>query len=169
MPYRFPLLLAALVLVVTGCDSNGSDSDLERIQGRYQLEALTFDPATQALPDADVGARLDAANTELQVFGDGEAQLVIFPADGGRSRRVGLTVDARSTRAIFEAVTEDDRNDLGLYLLPSEFTLSYSGERPTVLEGELGLTGVNLEAFDPNTYQDQRSNRGTLTVRFRRP
>ena len=168
MPHRFSLLLAAFVLVVTGCDSNGSASNLERIQGRYQLETLTFDPATQALPDADVGARLDASNTELQIFGDGDAQLVIFPSEG-RSRRVGLRVDARSTRATFEAVTDDDRDDLDTVLLPSEFSLTFQGERPTVLEGDLSLTGVNLEAFDPDTYQDQRSNRGTLRVRFTRP
>ena len=168
MPYRF-LLLAAFALLTTGCDSGGSDSALERIQGRYALDLLSFDPATQALPDADVGARLDAGNTELQVFGDGDAQIIVFPAGGGRSSLISLRVEANSRRATFEAVTENDRDDLDEILLPSEFSLSYEGERPTVLEGALDLTGVNLEAFDPNTYRDQRSNRGTLTVRFRRP
>lgn len=169
MPHRPLLLLAAFALLATGCDSDGGDTDLERIQGRYALDLLSFDPATQALPDADVGSRLDADNTELQVFGDGDAQMVVFPAGGGASRLIRLRVEATSRRATFEAFTEDDREDLARYLLPPEFSLSYEGDRPNVLEASINLTGVDLEAFDPGTYQDQRSNRGTLNVRFRRP
>ncbi|MGB3541910.1 hypothetical protein [Rubrivirga sp.] len=169
MLHRPLLLLAAFALFTTGCDSGGSDSALERIQGRYSLDALSFDPSTPALPEADVGARLDANDTELQVFGDGDAQIIVFPAGGGRSSLISLRVEANSRRATFEAVTENDRDDLDQLLLPSEFSLDYEGERPTVLEGQLNLTGIDLESFDPDTYRDQRSNRGTLLVRFRRP
>ena len=51
--------IALAVAVFTGCDSNNPGRDLGIVDGVYSLEELTFDPVTQSLPTADVGARLD--------------------------------------------------------------------------------------------------------------
>lgn len=170
MTLRSRIALALLVVALVGCDSNGDADNLRRLEGIYTLDTLIFDPATQALPDANVGAQLDLAATRLEIFGDdNEALFRVQFRDGRGSRRINLLIDPASTRASLEAITEDDRDDLADLFLPPEFTLAYEGETPRQLEATISLTGINLEAFDPSTYQDQRSNRGTLTVRFVRP
>jgi len=163
--------LAFFALALAGCDSSNPGRDLAAVDGIYALEVLTFDPVTQGLPTADVGARLDRPNSTLEIFGgDGDALFRIRYLDGllGTSR-VNFTVGAAGGRVALEATDTGDRDDLAAILLPPSFALTYDGNSPRVLEGTFDLSGVNLEAFDPATYQDQRSNRGTLTVRFRRP
>lgn len=164
--------LALFALALVGCDSSNPGRDLDAVDGVYTLETLTFDPVTQGLPTADVGARLDqtTTGTTLEVFGgDGEAVLRIRQLGGTGAQRVVFDAAASRGRLSLAAEDEEDEEDLASVLLPPEFALSYDGDSPRVLEGSFDLSGVNLEAFDSSVYQDQRSNRGTLTVRFRRP
>ena len=162
--------LALVLLALAGCDSSNPGRDLDLIQGVYAVEALSFDPVTEGLPTADVAARLDADNSTLEVFGDDEVSLlrIRYRAATG-SRRVDLRTTASRGRATFEAIEDDDAQDLAALFLPRSFALTYDGDSPRLLQGSFERTGVNLEAFDPSLYQDQRSVRGTLTVRLRRP
>lgn len=163
--------LLALVLAFaafTGCDSNNPGRDLDLVDGIYTLEELTFDPTTQSLPTANLGELIDDSGTTLEIFGgDGEAQMVVRYETGRPSSRIELEVGATRGRASFEAVTQDDVDDLADIFLPEQFVLNYD-DQANVLEATFTRTGVNLEAFDPDVYRDQRNNRGTLTVRFRR-
>ena len=162
--------LALFALALAGCDSNNPGRDLSLIEGVYTVEALTFDPVTDALPDADVGARLDPSGTSLEVFGEDETSLLrVRYRDATGSRRVDLRTTASRGRATFEALDDADEADLAALFLPRQFTLTYDGDSPRLLSGTFDRSGVNLEAFDPSRYQDQRSVRGTLVVRFRRP
>ncbi|WP_412068819.1 hypothetical protein [Rubrivirga sp. IMCC43871] len=167
---RCALLAVVLAfLAFSGCDSNNPGRDLALIDGVYSLEALTFDPVTQGLPTADLGARLDLAGTSLEIFGADDQALLRIRYPDAPTRRVDLSVTAARGRATFTGVTQEDRDDLADLFLPAEFVLTYEGESPRVLANTFERTGVDLQAFDPTLYQDQRSNRGTLTVRFRRP
>lgn len=162
--------LALVLLALAGCDSNNPSRDLDLIEGVYALEELIFDPVTTGLPNANVGARLDLANTTLEIFGNDETSLLRVRERGAAgNRRIDLRTTAARGRATFEAVSDDDRDDLARLFLPRSFTLVYDGDRPRLLTGEFRQSGVNLEAFDPSVYQEQRSNSGTLTVAFRRP
>ena len=161
---------ALALLVLAGCDSSNPGRDLGLIEGVYAIEALSFDPVTAGLPDADVAARLDLAGSTLEIFGDDETSLLrVRYLDATNSRRVDLQTTASRGRVTFEAVTDDDVRDLAALFLPRSFALTYDGDSPRVLSGTFEQSGVNLEAFDESIYQDQRSNRGTLTVRLRRP
>ena len=163
--YRLAAL--ALLLVTAGCDSG--DDDLSRVEGSYGLETLTFDPSTTGLDDADVAARLDLTATAVEIFSDGDPSLLrVRYLDNTGSRRVNLRTTVSGDRVRFEAVEDDDREDLAALLLPSTFTLEFAGDNPRVLEGTFSVTGVNLEAFDPTLYEDQVGNRGTIEVSFRR-
>ncbi len=167
---RCALLAVVLaVLAFSGCDSNNPGRDLALIDGVYTLEELTFDPVTQGLPTADLGARLDLPGTTLEVFGGDDEALLRIRYPDAPTQRIDLTVTASRGRATFRAITEEDRTDLARLFLPSEFALTYEGEDPRVLQNTFEQTGVDLQAFDASLYQDQRSNRGTLTIRFRRP
>lgn len=163
-------VVALVLFALAGCDSNNPGRDLALIQGVYAIEALSFDPVTGGLPTADVIDRLDAAGTRLEIFGeDEESLLIVRYNDATGSRRVNLRTTASRGRATFEAIDADDEADLAALFLPPSFVLTYEGESPRVLTGSLDRTGVNLEAFDRSVYQDQRANRGTLVIRFRRP
>ncbi len=161
---------ALALLVLAGCDSSNPGRDLGLIEGVYAIEALSFDPVTEGLPTANVGARLDLAGSSLEVFGNDEESLLrVRYTSATGARRVNLRTTASRGRATFEAVDDDDAQDLAALFLPRSFTLTYEGDSPRVLSGTFEQTGVNLEAFDESIYQDQRSNRGTLTIRLRRP
>ena len=96
---------ALALLALAGCDSSNPGRDLGLIEGVYAIEALSFDPVTEGLPTADVGARLDASNSTLEIFGDDEISLLrIRYLDATGSRRVDLRTTASRGRATFEAV-----------------------------------------------------------------
>ncbi len=162
--------LVFAVAAFAGCDSSNPGRDLDVIDGTYTLQELSFDPATPSLPTADVGARLDLDATTLEVFGgDGEGEIRVRYRDGQPSRRIQLVVGATRGRATFEGETQDDIDDLRDLFLPAEFVLTYDSDLANTLSGTYNQSGVDLQAFDPEVYLDQRNNRGTLTVRFRRP
>lgn len=162
--------LALFALALVGCDSSNPGRDLDEVDGVYTLETLSFDPVTQALPTADVAARLDLSRTTLEIFGaDGEALLRISPLGTAGASRVDFEATAARGRLTLDLLDDDDEADLAAILLPPEFALSYSGSAPRLLEGSFQISGVNLEAFDESQYQQQRNVSGTLTVRFRRP
>ena len=164
--------LVALVLAVaafTGCDSSNPGRDLDVVDGVYALEELSFDPETQSLPTADLGERIDANSTRLEIYGgDGEADLVVRYRVTQPSSRIRLTVGATRGRATFEGVSQDDIDKLAGLFLPADFVLTYDADLGNQLSGTFTRSGVDLEAFDPDLYRGQRNNRGTLTVRFRR-
>lgn len=162
--------LVAIVLAVatfTGCDSSNPGRDLGLVDGIYSLSELTFDPATSSLPTADFSERLDMDGTLLEIFGgDAEAQIRVRYSDGTPSQRIELTVGATRGQATFEALDQTDRDDLADLFLPERFSLSYDADFANRLSASFSQTGVDLESFDPSVYQDQRNNRGTLTVTF---
>ena len=169
--------LAALVLLAlafTGCDTNnGGSGTLGDLEGVYALEELLFDPNTTALPDADIAARYDLANTTLEIFGDDNEALLRSQPIGGGSRRTDLEARAFSNSVEFTAITADDEEDLAELLLPRQFRLTFSSpaEDARVLRADpdLFLSNVNLQAFNPDLYEDQVSVNGRLAVSFRRP
>ena len=59
-------------------------------------------------------------------------------------------------------------DELTALFLPRSFSLTYDPASPRTLTGSISLTNVNLEAFDPALYQQQRSVNGTLRVRLDR-
>ena len=164
---RCALLAVVLAFAAfTGCDSNNPGRDLDLVDGVYELEELSFDPETQALPTADVAAQIDREGTTLEIFGR-DAEALFRIRDDRGTGRVDLEVGAARGRASFEATTEDDIDDLADIFLPAQFTLNYD-DNASVLSSSFSQSGVNLEAFDPDQYRGLRSVRGTVTVRFRR-
>lgn len=169
MTPRLSILAAAVVLAaLAGCDSNGSTNALRDLDGTYTVGELVFDPVTASLPDADVAARLDPTATRFDIFsGNGSVQFVVS-RDGIRSL---LTFDATATRGrvtfTSRAGTSSDAEFAAL-LLPRQFTLTFDPESPRTLTGSIPLQNVNLEAFDPALYQQQRAVSGTLRIRLDR-
>ena len=162
--------LALVLLALAGCDSNNPGRDLDLIEGVYALDRLVYDPETPDLTDADIGARLDPGGTTLEIFGDDEISLLrVRYLDATGSRRIDLRTTASRGQATFEAVDQADEDDLAALFLPRSFTLSYEGDSPRELRADLENVVVDLEDFDASRYRGQRGNRGTLTVRFRRP
>lgn len=168
MPLRFRLAALLAVLAVAGCDSNNPGRDLAALDGSYALGELVFVPSATALETADVGARLDPNSTDLRIYaGDGDATLVTrFSGQG--TRRTDLTATASRGRVTLAARTAEDQRELQDLLLPSSFNLSYDAGNANTLSGNISLSGIDLQAFDPQRYQGLRSESGTLRVRFDR-
>lgn len=160
--------LLPLLLVLAACDTSNPGGNLDLVAGTYAVAELSFDPSTTDLSTADVEDALDPDGTRLTIFGDDDLSLFIVQRRGGTTSRIDLRTRASRERVTFEAVTREDQEDLAALLLPNTFTLSYVGERPNTLEGSFSRTDVDLEAFDPDRYEDQRSNSGRLSVRFER-
>ena len=167
---RLVPLVALLVglSALAGCDTTNPGGNLDLVEGTYALAELSFDPTTTDLSTANVMNDLDPEATRLTIFGGGGNTLLAVRRRGGATRRIDLRTRASRERVTFEAVTREDEDFLAGLLLPGSFTLGYTGEQPNVLEGSFRLSGVDLEAFDPDRYQDQRSNAGQLSVRFER-
>lgn len=167
MPFRLaPLALFAL-LAATGCDSSGPTRVLDELDGRYTITELVFDPVTASLPDADVAARLDVAQSSLEIFGgDGTVQLITRRNE----QRTLTTLDATATRGriTMTAQAGDNEAELRTLFLPRQFTLTYDPASPRTLSGDIQQTDIDLQAFDPELYQDQRAVRGTLRIRLSR-
>ncbi|HEX8298438.1 MAG TPA: hypothetical protein VF594_04690 [Rubricoccaceae bacterium] len=165
MLFRFPALALALLVVFAGCDSNSSTSALRDLDGTYTVAQLVFDPGAASLADADVGARLDN-QTSFDIFSGNSTVLFTIGRDGSRSL---ATLDATATRgrATFTARAGSE-DELAELLLPRTFTLTFDPSSSRTLTGEINLTGVNLEAFDPAQYSGLRSVSGTLRIRLDR-
>lgn len=165
---RLASLALALVLLA-GCDSNNPGSQLRDLDGSYVLEELVFDPTAGGLANADVGARLDLAATQLTIYGrDGEATFVSRFTDGSGTQRTDLTAAASRGRLTLTALSATDADELAELLLPNSFQLSYNVSGISTLESNISLTGVNLDAFDREQYAGLTSVAGTLRVRFAR-
>ena len=164
MPFRLACLAFAFA-ALAGCDSNGPTSALRELDGTYSVAEIVFDPVTASLPDANVGARLDA-QTSFDIFSGNSTVLFTISRGGFRSL---ATLDAAATRgrATFTARTGNE-DELAALFLPRTFSLTYDPASPRTLTGELTLTDVDLQAFDPQQYQDQRAVRGTLRIRLDR-
>lgn len=162
------LLPLVALLALAACDTTNPGGNIALVEGTYTLAELSFDPTTTDLSTANVGADLDPEATRLTIFGGGGNSLLAVRRQGQTTRRIDLRTRASRERVTFEAVTREDEAFLAGLLLPASFALSYAGERPNTLEGSLTLNGVDLEAFDPDRYQDQRSNSGLLSIRFER-
>ena len=165
MPLRFPALALVLVVALAGCDSNGSTSALRELDGTYTVAQLTFDPQAGGLADADVGARLDA-QTSFDIFSGNNTVLFTISRSGSRSL---ATLDATATRsrATFTARAGSE-DELAALLLPRTFSLTFDPAAPRTLTGEINLTNVDLEAFDPAQYAGLRAVAGTLRIRLDR-
>ena len=166
---RCALVAVALAfLAFTGCDTNNPGRDLDLISGIYQISEITFVPdGAGGVQSADVAARLNPTTTRLEIFGDDAEAILVTQFNGEGSRRTDLEVSASRGRATFEAITNDDQEDLARLLLPPRFTLEYVGESPAVLEATFQQT-ANLHAFDPDTYPPGTTPPGRLTVRLER-
>ena len=164
---RLAPALALSVFALSGCDTTSSNSALEDIDGTYTVAELVFDPDARDLVNADIGARLDAAATRLVVFGDDEEALLTTQLAGEGSRRTDLRVSATRGRVTFEAITEEDRTDLGRLFLPAQFTLLYDTTTPLDLASEPSTTTtVDLNAFDPVAYSGLTAVPGKFRIRF---
>ena len=165
--------LLALVLAVaafaSGCDSTNPGSDLEAVQGFYDIEELAFDPVTTGLPTADVLERLSEGSATVEIVGDGNALVRYrFLGSGMSSRLVFATASATGRTVTLTARDESDADKLEAILLPPTLTFLRDEADALRLRATLALEDVDLEAFDPGVYEDQTSNRGTLTVELRR-
>ena len=162
-----PLLLAGLT-ALAACDTSNPGGNLDLVAGTYAVAELSFDPNTTDLSTANVERDLDPIGTRLTIFGDDDLSLFVVQRRGASTQRIDLRTRASRERITFEAVTREDEEDLADLLLPSTFSLSYTGDNPNTLEGSISRSNVNLEAFDPERYEDQRSNSGRLSIRFER-
>lgn len=166
---RCALVAVALAfLAFSGCDTNNPSRDLAVIEGTYGVAELTYNPEATELRAVDVGAQLNPNETRLRIFGDGDVSFEVWPIGGTDSRRIDLQATASRGRVTFEALTREDEEDLATLLLPRTFTLDYTGDRPTDLEGSVSRTNVNLEAFDGERYRGLRNTSGQLRLRFER-
>ena len=100
MPFRLACLVLAFA-ALAGCDSNGPTSALRELDGTYSVAELVFDPVTASLPDANVGARLDA-QTSFDIFSGNSTVLFTISRGGARSLAT-LDVAATRGRATFTA------------------------------------------------------------------
>lgn len=168
MPLPTRALALCVLVALAGCDSTGSNRDLQAIDGVYSVAELSFDPSAPALPDANVAARLDAARTNLEVFGSPSSNslLRVRFTDDTATERVDLRATASRGRVTFEAVTASDESALRRLFLPRSFSLDYDASRPRDLSAQIQRTGVDLAAFDPVLYQGLPPVNGTLRVRF---
>ena len=161
-------LAVALLLALAACDTSNPGGNLDLVAGTYSVAELSFDPSTTDLSTADVEDDLDPAGTRLTIFGDDDLSLFVVQRRGGTTRRIDLRTRASRERVTFEAVSREDEEDLAELLLPGTFSLGYTGDNPNTLEGSFSRSNVDLEAFDPDRYQDQRSNSGRLSIRLER-
>lgn len=159
----FALAVAAFA---AGCDSTDPGSDLEAVDGTYEIVELRFDPATAGLPEADVLARLADGSAEVEIAGDGTS--LVRYAFIGQTRQLVLADASATSRSVTIAARSDaDADKLDAILLPETVTFARAENDATRLSATLLLEGVDLEAFDPAIYQDQIDNRGTMTVALR--
>lgn len=163
-----PLLVALVALAAAGCDSSNPGGNLAELDGSYVLEQLVFDHDAQVIPDADIGARLVADATVLDIFaGNGRATLVSqFQGQGRRINR--LNASASRGRVTLTAETALDQQNLADLYLPASFSLNFTPGDVRELRTDIRLTGVNLERFDPDQYRSLTNESGMLRVRFRR-
>lgn len=158
----------ASVVALAGCDSNSSNNALEDLDGTYTIAELVFTPDPSALDDVDVGTRL-RSTSRLQIFGgDGDVLLQSQFNDASASSRTDLTATATRGRVTFTAATDMDEQELDDLFLPRQFSLEYSADNPRDLSGNIRLTNVDLEAFDPEVYSGLPPVDGILRVRFAR-
>lgn len=160
----FALLFFAFT---SGCDTNNPSSSLASLDGTYSITELRFNPNTAGLPDADVVVRLDSAESFLEIFGDGDAE-IRYQFAGESRQRIQMTASASTSSVQLSALTETDALQLADLLLPSQLVLQRDGVSDERLNASIPTAGVNLEAFDPTIYQEQRSVNGTLIVTFDR-
>ncbi|MDT0631546.1 hypothetical protein RQM47_02315 [Rubrivirga sp. S365] len=165
---RLPLLAVLVGLAaLTACDTTNPGGNLDLVEGTYSLAELSFDPTTTDLSTANVIDVLEPGSARLTIYSDGNALLSFRRLQGGLTR-VDLRPRASRERVTLEAVRREDEDFLADILLPPSFALGYTGEPANTLEGSFSQSNVDLEAFDPERYQDQRSNSGQLSVRFER-
>ena len=164
--------LALVLLALAGCDSNNPGRDVTLVQGRYMLEALSFEPISD-LPDADVAARLNLDETTLSIDGGGTRALLSVTYTNGDFRLIDLQASISRGRIVLTATDrEPDEAYLAALLLPRSFTLTYEtvdDMPPRVLSTSQNVSGINLEAFDASRYRGELDKQGALVVRFRRP
>src|SRR5690606_22100019 len=115
MPYCPRCTLAAVALLAVaflgGCDTNNPGASLSEVDGTYSFTSLLFNPNTAGLPDADVLARLDSADTLMEIFSDGDAEIVYRFEGEGRVRVLGAASATRST-VTFTASGEPEAQEL---------------------------------------------------------
>lgn len=165
--FRFAAFSLALVLLA-GCDSNNPGGSLRDLDGSYVLDELVFDHNAQVIPDANIGARLVADATILEIF-SGNARATLVSQFQGQGRRLNnLNASASRGRLTLSAVTATDQSNLADLFLPPSFSMSYETANPSILTANIPLSNVNLQAFDPEQYSSLTNESGTLRVRFRR-
>ncbi len=160
----FALLLFAFT---SGCDTNNPSSSLASLDGTYSITELLFDPNTAGLPDANVEVRLDSAASFLEIFGDGDSE-IRFQFTGDSRQRIQMTASASTSSVQLSALTETDALQLAELLMPPQLVLQRDGVSDRRLSASLLQVGINLEAFDPTIYQEQRAVNGTLHITFDR-
>ncbi len=165
LPFRSALLgvTAAVLLAGTvGCDSSDpvDPPSPEDVEGIYDFTEFSFDPNAGGIADANVLDTLVAANTFVELFGSGEADLR-YKFENAPSDRISgtFTVTAAELRLTF--ANAEDR--LASLLLSNTIPFERDGDGVLLFEGE---RTVDLEAFDPVEYEDLNAVGGTLTIRL---
>lgn len=160
-----PLALIALLLVAA-CDSSDpvDEPSAEDLAGTYAFTQFSFNPNSSAVQDVNVLEDLVANNTRLRIRSSGQFTLD-FQFDGGPERVILGSINVRGNEIEFtgDDGSEDDLDDL---LLGRDFTLNWA---PTtaVLSGSIEKT-VDLEGYDPDTYEGLDAIPGTLQIRLPR-
>jgi hypothetical protein len=167
MPRRlyYPLALLAAV-ALGGCDTENPSTPLEEVEGVYAFTELYFDTQASAIADADVLARLDSAQSDIEIFSNAPA-LIRFELDGEGRQRADASVTATPSIVRLTAVTEADARTLSEILLPPTMTFDRD-EDGDHLVGEFFLPAADLEAFDPDAYAGVPPVAGTLFVTLQR-
>lgn len=160
--FAFALMLAVLL---GACDTDNPSSPLEELEGVYAFTEFRFDPSASAIADADVLARLVAANTNVELFGSGRA-LVRYKLVDRPSNLVDATFTATRSSARLTATTETDETLMARILLPASVSFART-ESSNRLTAQI-LTTADLASFDPQAYAGVPPVPGTLYVTLER-
>lgn len=153
--------LAAVLLLVAGCDSNSpvDAPSPEDVEGQYEFTEYRFKP--NGFPAISLLDTLVAENTYLDLFGSGEGDLRFKFEEGPSDRITGsFTVTASQLRMSFSG------QDSKLERLLLSNSLSFQ----RASGGGLSLSAdrtVNLEALNPDVYEGLTSVPGRLTLELR--
>ena len=156
--------LVFVLLALTACDSDGNDGiDPGEVAGVYTFSEFAFNPAGTGIISANVLSRLNAQDTELELYDSGEFVLT-YRIQGQSRIPLGGTFTVTEDRVTLR-FREGVREQASRILLGDDLRLTRVSS--ATLTAQVQKT-VNLDAYDPGAYQGVGSVPGTLSITLNR-